>query len=282
MKLKRKFSIAGIKWRKVLVISAWITSIAAVMITMGFVRSEKRATVCTGIDINIADDDGLEFVTGKDVFDVLGSSRKNPLGKRLVDINTGMLENLINANPWVAGAEVFSTIDGKLHIDIVQRKPLIRIINYKDEHFYIDDKGTFMPISGNYTAHIVAASGYIFDTYAERKIYQVNEVVNDTLFKKPMINQLFELAGFISKDTFWNAQVEQIYVNQDQEIEVIPVVGDHVILFGSTRDMKEKFDKLMIFYKEGLSKTGWNQYSAINLKYNNQVVCTRRETKKTK
>jgi len=64
-------------------------------------------------------------------------------------------------------------------------------------------------------------------------------------------------------------------VNGAGEIELISRVGNQPVLFGDINDMEEKFDKLLLFYKEGLSKTGWNQYKTINLTYKDQVVCTK-------
>jgi cell division protein FtsQ len=48
-------------------------------------------------------------------------------------------------------------------------------------------------------------------------------------------------------------------------------------VFGEAKDFEEKFEKLKTFYTEGLNKTdGWNKYSTINIKYKNQVVCTKK------
>jgi cell division protein FtsQ len=41
--------------------------------------------------------------------------------------------------------------------------------------------------------------------------------------------------------------------------------------------MVEKFEKLHTFYLQGLNTTGsWNKYSVINLKFKNQIVCTKK------
>jgi len=84
------------------------------------------------------------------------------------------------------------------------------------------------------------------------------------------------LAKFVDQSEFWKAQLVQIYVNEDNEIELIPRVGSHRILIGDVENLEEKFNKLMLFYEKGLSKTGWNEYSIINLKFKDQVVCTKR------
>ena len=60
-------------------------------------------------------------------------------------------------------------------------------------------------------------------------------------------------------------------------MELYPAVGGHKIIFGTTEDMEEKFEKLKVFYKEGLSSIdSWTNYSVINLKYKNQVVCIKK------
>jgi len=70
--------------------------------------------------------------------------------------------------------------------------------------------------------------------------------------------------------------IEQLYINKKSEFELIPKIGNHTILFGDIKEMKDKFEKLIAFYKQGISKSGWNKYKTINLKFKNQVVCTKK------
>ena len=86
---------------------------------------------------------------------------------------------------------------------------------------------------------------------------------------------IYTVAQTCSKSKFWSSQINQLYVNRDKEIELIPRVGDHHILIGHSNDLDKKLNKLKYFYAEGLDKTGWNEYKVINLKYANQVVCTK-------
>ena len=68
----------------------------------------------------------------------------------------------------------------------------------------------------------------------------------------------------------------QLHINENKEVELIPRVGNHVILLGGEEEMEEKFEKLLLFYQKGIQQTGWNKYSIINLKYKNQLVCVKR------
>jgi cell division protein FtsQ len=49
------------------------------------------------------------------------------------------------------------------------------------------------------------------------------------------------------------------------------------VVFGSIENYEEKFRNLEAFYKKGLPVSGWNLYKEINLKYKNQIVCTKSE-----
>ncbi|MFM9007627.1 MAG: cell division protein FtsQ, partial [Bacteroidota bacterium] len=90
------------------------------------------------------------------------------------------------------------------------------------------------------------------------------------------IGQIFTTALAVEADTFWSANTEQLYVNENQELELIPRLGQHRILLGDTTDLSDKLERMRIFYLQGLNKTGWDKYELINLKYKNQVVCTKR------
>jgi len=56
----------------------------------------------------------------------------------------------------------------------------------------------------------------------------------------------------------------------------VPRVGAHMIMLGSLENYRGKLHKLMVLYREGFSRVGWNQYEWINLKYKDQVICTKK------
>mgnify|MGYP000956836569 FL=1 len=39
---------------------------------------------------------------------------------------------------------------------------------------------------------------------------------------------------------------------------------------------KKKFRNLRAFYLQGLNNVGWNKYEKISLRFDNQVICTKR------
>ena len=80
----------------------------------------------------------------------------------------------------------------------------------------------------------------------------------------------------MQSDELWRNQITQVYVNESNELELVPRVGNHIILLGGLDDYEKKMDKLEAMYNEGFDITGWNAYSVVNLKFKNQVICKRR------
>ena len=173
---------------------------------------------------------------------------------------------------------IYITIDGRLKVEVKQRKPLVRIINDAGDSYYIDDEGKLMPLSDKYTAKILVANGYISESFASRYLYSVSDLAKDVeATKNTMIDEVYAMAEYINADEFWKAQVQQIYINADKDMELVPMVGNQKIIFGDTTAMDEKFKKLFTFYQQGLNTTGWwDKYSTINLKFKNQIVCTKK------
>ncbi len=248
-----------------------ITVGLAFLISVGFSDSRQSRMECNEVIISILDTLGQSFVEPEDIQLIVLNKFGELKGQKLSSINISLLEKIIDNNPFVADAEVFSSVDGKLNIEVLQRRPVVRVVNFNEESFYIDDQGIFMPLSEKYTARVPVANGYIFNREAERL---VKAITNDT--SNTTIRYVYDVAHFVSQDDFWSAQIEQIYVNAGGDIELIPRVGRHTIILGDGKDIQEKFDRLFLFYTEGLSKTGWDKFKTINLKFKDQVVCTKK------
>ncbi len=265
------------KFKNILLISFWVIVAAGVFTLMGFVDAESSKISCKGVIVNIVDENEKGFVDRTDITQLI-KAKQNIIGHPVRDININVLEKTINANPYILKAQVYSSIDGWLHTDIIQRNPLLRIINNKDESFYIDTEGKYMPLSEKFTEPVIVANGFIFDTYVQKQVHDSDyyRPKNDSAFCIRMIDQIFYLAKYISNDTTWDAMFEQIYVNADQEIELIPRLGNQIVLLGDIKNLNEKLEKLKVFYQKGLNATGWDQYDLINIKYKGQVVCRKR------
>jgi cell division protein FtsQ len=241
---------------------------------VGFAEKSQDEVVCKGLKVHIMDTTGFDFVTSSDIEELFKSKSASVSGKAMSSLDMVRMEKKCLSNPFVVEANVYSTVDGHIRIDIWQRSPVLRVINYDNEHFYVDESGDFMPTTTEFTSRFPVVSGYIFDGPKQKNLRFSSQLPNDTI-TSPILKQAYEVAQLIIKDDFWNSQIEQIYVNANFDLELVPRVGSHTIILGSSENLKEKLNNLMIFYKEGAVRNGWQSYSTINLKYKGQVVCTK-------
>jgi cell division protein FtsQ len=240
--------------------------------SLSFVSNKRAQVPCTKVEVCITDTSKNKFISNKDIYAMLFAKNMKFLGTPIESINTKEVKEMIDNYPPIGNTTIYKTIDGKLKIEITQRDPILRVINNRYESYYIDKKGTVMPLSGRFTSHALIANGNI------KQQFRIASSTNILTSKKPgnIVQELYIVAKFVKDNDFWNSQIVQMYVNEKQEIELIPRVGSQIIILGDTSDMEEKFHKLEVLYLEGLKYTGWNNYETINLKYKNQIICTKR------
>jgi cell division protein FtsQ len=248
------------------------------MVTLGFVQKEQSNRKASKLDITVNSKDANYFVTQDDIKTMLSERGNTILHQPLSSINVPDLERIISNNPSIENAEVFVSVNGEVRITAVQRQPVVRVFAMDGESYYIDKAGKLMPWSSNYTADVVVANGFITETYGNWYRYSMKDIeAMAPLREFSVLDDIYRIADFINKDPYRKSLIGQIYVNSSKEYELVSNVGTFRILLGDSRDLEEKFSKLTIFCREGLRNTGaWNDFSAINLKYKNQIVCTKR------
>jgi cell division protein FtsQ len=267
-----------INYKKLLVTVLWIIAIAGLTSSLAFVsKSEKNVTV-KNLTISIHNNDENLFLTETDVKDFLASRNEKLVSNQYRNISIPQLENVLNAHPAIENAEVSGDIHGEIRISITQRTPVCRIINLDGESYYIDSQSKLMPLNENYSARVIVASGFITEPYARRYNFSVDEIGKNEIFREvSVLDDVLEVVKEINADSTLSSLIHQVYVNEEKEIELFPAIGEHKIIFGKAELISEKFNKLKLFYTEGLNKSdSWTKYSTINLKYKNLVVCTKK------
>lgn len=250
-----------INWKAIFKGFAWLVCLAGVVVLMSFISVKKKEVKCTKVEILIPGADN--FIEREEIDAILKESQGILIGRNLQGINIHQIEESLKANPYIAFAKVYADMDGIVHIDVKQRQPVLRILNAGGQDYYIDSNGLKMPMSPNFTANVLVATGNILEGFGGRV---------DTLLT-PLASDLYQTALFMKKDTLWNAQIEQLYVNDKQDIELIPRVGNQRIILGNADELQTKMNNLLAFYKQAMPLVGWNAYKTINLKYTNQIVC---------
>lgn len=220
-----------------------------------FTFTKKNTEItCSDAEIILLDKSKVELINVIDIENFLIRKNLYPLGKKLNEVQTESIEKALGQNEMIKSAECYTTPSGKVYIKINQRIPKFRVIG--GSNYYVDTERKKIKASTNYTAYLPVVSGY------------VNEEM--------IAGDLFDFISFLEKNSFWNDQIEQIYIRPDKKIELVPRVGDSIILLGTFNNYEAKLNKLKKLYTKAFNVIGWNHYKMIDLQYNGQVVCTKK------
>jgi cell division protein FtsQ len=223
------------------------------------------------VRVFIDSNNGEIFLTEDEIIDKLSVAKLHPEGGFTASLNTHAIEDYLLRNSAIQAVNVFAQLSGAVDIQILQRQPIVRIENAQRQQFYIGSDGGLMATNPNHTARLIIANGNIFEAFHPNK--NVVKPATDTVSLTPTLSKIYQLVTYIRSDDFLNALIDQIYVNSQNEFELVPKVGNQLILLGNAENYENQFKRLHQFYHHGIQKVGWNAYKTINLKYNNQVVC---------
>lgn len=246
----------------------FISASAIIMVIWSAVVAQYDILVSPDIAIRIERPKGYNFIEEDQVNTILkGQLDLQDSSFTIKKVDLSQIERVITTNPYVREVHAFVDISGQLNIEIQQREPIFRVFNSRGVSFYVDPLGSIIPLNPNFTARVPIVTG--FDD-----IDFPGGPTKDTSYTK--FYQLVELAKEFQSDPFLQALVEQVYVNNAGEFEMVPKIDSHVIRLGDMKDIKNKILRLKAFYKEALVKFGWDRYELIDVSFKNQIVCRKK------
>jgi len=238
--------------KKLLKIIKWGMLIALTVIVLAFTerKQEEQLAQLNQINIEMSED---HFLTKNIVLQYIEKHNFAYDGVVFTQFYLNDLEEILLKHPAVKKAEVYSNQQGVVNINLQQKKAIVRI-KTTDADYYLDEDGLEMPLSKAYTPRVIVVSGDANQQH-HASIYAFIQKIN--------------------KSEFWKSQITQLHFLGDQVV-LIPRVGNQKIHFGMLVNVTEKLANLYQFYKQAMPVKGWQTYSEISLKYNNQIVCTKK------
>lgn len=232
-----------------------ILKILVTVILLGFLLSfslkrfgnQKMTKEMVSVKLN---DSGtpVYFVDEKDIKKIV---EKNNPSQRIGDVDIPQLEKKINAMPAVDSANVYLNLNGKLNLDIKQRVPVFRM-NFKDQDFYVDEKGVEFPISKNYSHPCMLVTGNI---------------------KKEDYPKLVELVKKINADDF----SKKYFIGVSKEkgsYNLLTSEGNYKVEIGDLDHVEFKVKGFKTFVEKYLVYQDPQKYNKISVRYQNQIVTT--------
>ena len=222
---------------------------------MGMTDRHEDTRICQGVDLHITDSLHFDMIDEEMILSLLKEKMLNPVGKPLDRVDVMAIESALSQHPLVGSAQCYKTGGDKVRINLSSKIPMVRVLNIYGQDFYVDSRGEILT-QHSLAVQLPVATGYIERRFASEDLLEVVRAIDDS--------------------EFWKAQVEQIDVTKEGQIQLVPRVGDHLLVLGTADDVESKLDRLMNFYEKGLDNVGWNKYRTISVAYDNQVVCKKR------
>jgi cell division protein FtsQ len=233
--------------------SLYLISVLLLVLLFIVLKNNQSKQFCQKITIEIDAPVEKQLVTERLINNQLNKWYSGGLlGVSQKQLSLPTIEKRLQEMPSVKKAEVSFDLRGELLIQIKQRMPVVRIIPQSGSSYYIAQDFTHIPASTAEVARVPIANGRLTNA---------------------MIKKVYTLSTYVQENEFMEALTEQIFVDNNNDLVIVPKIKNQRIIVGDTTLIKEKFEELVDFYSEGLNHIGWDKYRIINLKYKNQIVC---------
>lgn len=225
-----------------------------VLVVMANIWRHRSLVHGVRVEIDYIDTDTL--ITPEQVAAIIRDSLPQLTETTLRNVNLEAVEQAASTSPYLSQCQASTSIGGDVILYARQRRPVVRICSSKEE-YYLDDHGYKLPESRTGYANVIVASGNL----------------------NKGIKEIWTLAAYLDSHSDIAPLFDQIYRDSHGDLYLTPKLGSHVVQVGDTSNLDQKFYNLMALYTRGLPQAGWETYSQVSLKYNKQVVCTKREGK---
>lgn len=243
----------------------WLTLIAGISALLFFsILRKSNAEVKTLVVTIEGVTSDEQIISEKEVKQILQLAAGKTLTKaNIKTLNLRKLEAKLNKDKRIERADLYFDSKDRLNARIIQKKPIMRVIEEAGAEYYLDENGKQVPVTRGSAVRVPLVTG-IRDTFYAK-------FLDNTRPSK--LKQVFGIMKYVAKDEFLSALIEQAHVEHDSigDIVLIPKLGKEKLIFGDATDIEAKFDNLKIFYRDGMPKLGWSRYKTLNLKYSQQV-----------
>ncbi|MBR5170353.1 MAG: hypothetical protein IKW85_07280 [Muribaculaceae bacterium] len=234
-----------------------ILVVLAVALTAGILwaRGKSEDELCSKVIVEVINADSTSFVTPQGILSDLQSKGIKLEGKRMDDIDASKVEKALTMSPYLEDADIVKCQDGKLLIRVSQLLPVLRVFD-GESSYYVNRAGKRMDANIYYHSDVPVVRGHFTKQFPPTR--------------------LLPLIDYVENDTLLRSLVTMYCFNDTNNIIIVPEFSGHVVNIGNASGFENKFAKLKLFYREVLPKKGWNAYDTISVKWNHQIVATRR------
>lgn len=239
-----------------------VVALVGVSLLIAFGERKQNGIVCSNIVIELENAHENHFIDEADVLNILENSGQSIIGTSIDRLNLNILESQLKSDKHILDAELYGDVKGNLMVNVDLRRPIARLVRNDGPDAYIAEDGVVMSMSDKFSSRVLLITGAIVKPLIEAgDLYATEDGI-----------KLMEMIHFINEDEFWKAQIAQVDFDSKGKAEIYPQMTGQLVEFGRLEDIKVKFKKLLIFYKEILPQRGWTKYDRVNVEFEGQVI----------
>lgn len=251
---------------KITLLTFWCLAGAGMIALLVAAVSRKKEDVCKGYEIRIHGASEQLFLEKADIVEMLAANTAIQ-GAVVADLDLRGMEERLERHAWIRSAQLFVDNNSIVKINVEEREPIARIFTLSGNSFYIDSSCEQLPLTDKIAVRLPVFTGFPSD----------REKLNKA--DRQLMRQVKAISEYINKSAFWSAQVVQADITPQRNFELVPAVGNHLIEFGDGNNVDDKFNRLMVFYTQVMSKMGLNGYERVSVEFARQVVGKKKEAR---
>lgn len=240
---------------------------ASIILAFTAGSNARRSIKCTGLEVVVLDSMQNSFVSRADVKSYIDKEYGRYIGEAIDSIDLVRVEDIVDGRSAVLKSQAYVTRDGVLHVEVTQRKPVVRF-QKKDGGFYADAEGYIFPLQRSYASHVQVIDGNI--PLAANSGYK--GAIEDPK-EKEWFERVMDVVNYIESSRTWKDKIVQISVDEGSDLILIPREGSERFLFGQPTEIEDKFGKMEKYYTNIVPAKGAGFYRTVDLKYDGQIVC---------
>ena len=251
-------------WQTILVRVLWSIAGAALIVLFVVAWKAKEEKKYNSIQIElVGENTAALFMDEKEILQIIHEQGVKE-GQAIGELNLNTLEKYLETIRWVKQVELFLDNAQVLQVKIEQRIPIARIFTASGNSFYIDKEGLQLPLKQLTVLRLPVFTNFPSD---QEKLSKPDSL---------LLNDILHFTQAVAADSFFMAQTAQVNIATNGDFELVPSVGDHLVLIGSVENIEDKLNRLYTFYKKVWVQSGLNAYQVIDCRFDNQIVALKK------
>ena len=251
-------------WQTILVRVLWSIAGAALIVLFVVAWKAKEEKKYNSIQIElVGENTAALFMDEKEILQIIHEQGVKE-GQAIGELNLNTLEKYLETIRWIKQVELFLDNAQVLQVKIEQRIPIARIFTASGNSFYIDKEGLQLPLKQLTVLRLPVFTNFPSD---QEKLSKPDSL---------HLNDILHFTQAVATDSFFMAQTAQVNIATNGDFELVPSVGDHLVLIGSVENIEDKLNRLYTFYKKVWVQSGLNAYQVIDCRFDNQIIALKK------